>query len=106
MCHGGPLWERAQTLGRGSPPVQHARNKRTGVCTAVSSPQTEKGIWGNKRQKGRGEGTHKKGTFFWGQLQEGSALVQRRRGNVERMSEAWKFDFAVFIFHQCIRIWK
>lgn len=57
MCHGGRPWGHAQNLGRGSPPVQRARNKCTGVDTAVSSRQTEKGIWGNKRQKGRREGT-------------------------------------------------
>lgn len=81
MCRVGYPWEHARTLGHGSPPGQRARNKCTGVNTTVSSRQTEKGIWGNKRQKGRREGTGKRDTYFPGQQQEGGQFVQRRRWN-------------------------
>lgn len=70
---GGP-WERARTHGYDSPPGHRARNKRTDVDTTTSHRRMEKGMEGNKRQEGRGEGGGKWDTYFLGRRREGRKL--------------------------------
>lgn len=82
-CRVGGPWEHARTHGRGSPPGQHARNKRTDADTTVSTRRIEKGMEGNERQEGWREGPENGDTYFPGQQERGQ-LVQMTSNSVER----------------------
>lgn len=94
--HEGCPWERARSLGPGSPPGQTGRSKYTDGDTAASSQPTGQRIGTNKRQKGTGEGKGWQDTCFPGQQQGADGWL---RHHDHHSSHTWEGESKRNVFN-------